>query len=182
MKLVRFFSALLFLTLPFSSNANAATTFTGRVVGVSDGDTMEVMKGRRAVKIRLYGIDCPEKSQPFGQRAKQFTSSFAFGKTARVESKEKDQYNRFVAEVFVDNKSLNAALVENGLAWAYRHYTTKFVPLEEQARQAKRGLWADPNPTPPWEFRRNPPKNFQHLSQRCRDWLRFFRALLKETR
>lgn len=177
------FACFLFFSflICFPAQAKRSNNFTGKVVAVNDGDTLEILKGRKAIKIRLYGVDCPEKNQSFGQRAKQFTSSFVFGKNVRVEGKEKDTYDRLVAEVFVNDKSLNAALVENGLAWAYRHYTQKFVPLEKQARQAKRGLWQNDNPIPPWEFRKNTPKSFQYWSKHCRYWLRLFRAILKET-
>lgn len=133
----------------------------GKVVGVADGDTIEVLQDRRAVRIRLYGVDCPEKRQDFGRKAKRFTSSKVYGATVRVEPMATDRYGRIVALVFLEGAptSLNQMLVENGLAWVYRGYCAdSFCPgwleLERQARERRSGLWSHPNPVPPWEFRR----------------------------
>ena len=131
--------------------------FVGRVVGVSDGDTIEVMRAGRAVRVRLQGIDCPESHQPYGTRAKQFTSDLVFGKTVAVQIHGTDQYGRILGEVILpDGRSLNRELVRNGYAWWYRRYSDDPVlqRLEEEARRERRGLWRDKNPIPPWEFRR----------------------------
>lgn len=136
-----------------------ATTgrWVGRVVGVSDGDTIEVMHAGRAQKIRLYGIDCPEKRQDFGQRAKQFTSDLVYAQSVTVVPHDTDRYGRTVAEVFTaDRRSLNEALVAAGLAWWYQRYApqdTRFQRLEAAARSRGDGLWADRHPQPPWEYR-----------------------------
>ncbi|MFZ5863169.1 MAG: thermonuclease family protein [Nitrospirota bacterium] len=130
---------------------------TGQVVGVSDGDTITVRSGRQTVKVRLAGIDCPEKRQAFGARAKQFTSQRAFDQTVTIIPVDVDRYGRLVGEVILPNgESLNRALVAAGLAWWYRKYSDDedLEQLEEEARQAERGLWADADPIPPWEFRR----------------------------
>ncbi len=131
--------------------------FTGKVVGVSDGDTIEVMRAGRAVRVRLQGIDCPESHQAYGTRAKQFTAELAFGKTVAVQVHGTDQYGRILGEVILpDGRSLNRELVRNGYAWWYRRYSDDPVlqQLEEEARRERRGLWRDKNPTPPWQFRR----------------------------
>lgn len=131
--------------------------FTGRVVGVSDGDTIEVMRAGRAVRVRLQGVDCPESRQAYGTRAKQFTSELVFGKTVAVQVHGTDQYGRILGEVILpDGRSLNRELVRNGYAWWYRRYSDDPVlqQLEEEARRERRGLWREKNPTPPWEFRR----------------------------
>ncbi len=110
-------------------------------------------KGER---IRLHGIDCPEKRQAFGKRAKQFTSTLVFGRTATVQVMDRDRYGRTVGEVLLpDGRSLNRELVRAGFAWMYRRYTNdqSLSDLEEEARVAQRGLWADQNPIPPWEWR-----------------------------
>lgn len=129
----------------------------GKVVGVADGDTITVMHNRQPVKIRLSGIDCPEKKQPFGQKAKQATSKLVFGKTVTIKVATIDRYGRTVAEVFVDGRSVNYQLVRGGWAWWYRQYASKATALgrlEQQARQNKRGLWAGPSPEPPWAWRK----------------------------
>lgn len=135
--------------------------FSGQVVGVMDGDTIAVLRNGKEVRIRLHGVDAPEKRQAFGAKAKTFTSEQVFGKTVRVAVKDYDKYGRWVGEVFVEERagpdtrelSLNAALVEAGLAWAYRKYSQDFVPQEEAARAARRGLWSQPQPQAPWDFR-----------------------------
>src|SRR5438094_4600286 len=113
---------LLFFGLPPVPIAFA--DFSGRVVGVTDGDTIKVMHNGRAEKIRLYGIDCPEKRQAFGTKAKQFTSGQAFGKDVTVQVKDTDRYGRTVGIVILpDGRSLNEELVYQGLAWWYRKYS-----------------------------------------------------------
>ena len=131
--------------------------FVGKVVRVSDGDTIEVLRAGRAVRVRLQGIDCPESRQAYGTRAKQFTASLAFGKTVAVQVHGTDQYGRILGEVILpDGRSLNRELVRSGYAWWYRRYSDDPVlqQLEEEARRERRGLWRDKNPIPPWEFRR----------------------------
>src|SRR2546422_9117216 len=101
----------------------ASIHFTGKVVGVTDGDTISVMHNGRAEKIRLHGIDCPEKGQAFGQRAKQFTSTLVFGKEVTVTVQDSDKYGRTIGEVtLLDGRVLNHELVKAGLAWWYRKY------------------------------------------------------------
>ena len=137
---------ILFLSVPLFSQAGSVqtATFTGKVVGVSDGDTIKVMREGRAVKVRLHGIDCPEKRQPFGTRAKRYTSEMAFGKEVTVRVKTTDRYGRIVGEVILpDGLSLNKELVYVGLAWWYRKYAPDdraLKALEEGARAEKKGL------------------------------------------
>ena len=128
----------------------------GKVVAVADGDTVTVLVDRRQVRIRLHSVDCPEKKQPFGQKAKQFTSRLVFGKPVTVKVATTDKYGRTVGEVMFGDRSLNEELIKAGLAWWYRKYAPRAKMLaffEEEARKARRGLWADPNPTAPWDFR-----------------------------
>ncbi len=133
-----------------------AADFTGRVVGVSDGDTITVLHNGKGERIRLHGIDCPVKREAFGNRAKQFTSNLVFAKTVTVQVVDRDRYGRTVGVVLLpDGRSLNHELVRAGLAWMYRRYTNdqNLSDLEEEARLARRGLWVDANPIPPWEWR-----------------------------
>lgn len=131
----------------------------GKVVGVSDGDTITVMHDGSGVKIRLYGVDTPESHQDFGQKAKRFTSDLVFGKTVEVRPVDTDRYGRMVGEVFVGGGSLNGELVRAGLAWVYRQYCktsqcSEWSRFEDDARKDRRGFWSVPNPTPPWEYRK----------------------------
>ncbi|RPJ57146.1 MAG: thermonuclease family protein [Acidobacteria bacterium] len=133
----------------------AGEVFDARCVGVSDGDTLTVLRGKRQVKIRLEGIDCPELHQSFGTRARQFTSSLVFGKKVTVDAKYRDRIGRTVSRVRVNGKDASLALVEAGLAWHYRRYSSDplLARAEAHARREKKGLWSVPNPVPPWEWR-----------------------------
>ncbi len=146
---------LFFLT--FLSCKFFQTDFQARVIAVKDGDSIEVIdSNQQHFIIRLAHIDCPEYSQPYSVAAKRFTSDFCYGKNVTLDQTDTDRYGRLVCEVFVDGKSLNLALVENGLAWHHTRYSDDpdFAEAEEKAREAKIGLWADPDPLPPWEWRR----------------------------
>ncbi len=130
--------------------------FTGRVVAVHDGDTISVLVGRRPRKVRLEGIDCPELSQPYGRVAKLFTSDRAFGKTVDVQQTTVDRYGRIVGRVVVNGEDLSNAILAAGLAWHYTQYSSDRTldAAEWSARAAHRGLWSQPNPMPPWVYRR----------------------------
>ena len=144
----------LFNAIAFSSDNS---TFQAKVIGVLDGDTIEVLKDKAPLRIRLYGIDCPEHDQDFGTRAKQFTSDKVFGKTVEVVPVEKDRYERLVAKIYIDGKYLNQMIVAEGFAWWYKRYAPDDIDLKEaenEAKSSKKGLWSHPNPIPPWKFRR----------------------------
>ena len=147
-------------TFPFPSKKTIqkTKTWSGLVVGVIDGDTISVLHDGKGEKIRLYGIDTPEKRQAFGKKAKKFTSGMVYGKTVEVETRDTDRYGHSVALIYVDGQSLNEALVKNGFAWVYRKYCKEafcedWLNLEIVARYGKIGLWREPIPIPPWEFR-----------------------------
>ncbi|MDR4470189.1 MAG: thermonuclease family protein [Nitrospira sp.] len=155
--IVRKVLALLFPILLFTPSVEAAFPFTGKVVAVLDGDTIEVLHNGKAERIRLNGVDCPEKKQAFGQKAKQLTSSLVFGKTVVVVPSEVDRYKRIVGDVFLPNGvNVSYELVRAGLAWWYRKYSDDVLiaVLELEAQLEKRGLWTDPHPVPPWEWRK----------------------------
>ena len=121
------------------------------------GDSFVVLHDNEQIEIRLEGIDCPELHQAFGQKAKQATSDLVAGKTVTVQPTGTDQYNRTLANVILpDGRNLNQELVRHGYAWWFRKYSKDqtLAKLEAEARKKKLGLWADPNPTPPWEWRK----------------------------
>jgi hypothetical protein len=127
----------------------------------------EVLHNQRPERIRLSGIDCPEKGQAFGKKAKQFTFTLIHGKEVTIQVLGKDRHGRTVADVVLpDGRNVSRELVKAGLAWWYRQYSEdeSLGSLEDKARQAKRGLWADPIPIPPWEQRH--PKQDRTLSTR----------------
>lgn len=134
----------------------ALADFTGKVVAVADGDTLTVLHDREQIKVRLVVIDAPEKAQAFGNRSKQSLSDLCFGKTATLSDQGKDRYRRTLARVTCDGIDANAEQVRRGMAWVYRRYAPIDSPLyavEGEAKAAKRGLWADADPIPPWEWR-----------------------------
>jgi len=148
-----FLALLLFL---YTSLPGAAEILEGRVVGVHDGDTVTLlMAGNQQVKIRLAQIDAPESDQAFGQRSKQSLSDMVFNKNIRVEKDTIDKYGRTVGTIFVDGLDANREQIKRGMAWAYRQYLhdQSLLQVEDEARRAKAGLWSDPNPMPPWEYR-----------------------------
>ena len=147
---------LLPLLLLFTLSAQAET-LEGKVVKIADGDTLTILTStNQQVKVRLAGIDTPERKQPFGNRAKQALSSLAFQKQALVEIETKDRYGRTVGIVFVNGQNVNAELVKQGMAWVYRKYNKDMdlYELESRAKKEKLELWLDENPIPPWEWRR----------------------------
>jgi len=154
------------MLLALACTANAET-ITGRVVGVADGDTITVLDADKVQhKIRLAGIDAPEKKQPFGNRSKESLSALAFDKTVNVETSKRDRYGRQIGKVLVNGRDVNLVQVERGMAWFYRQYQREQSPndrrlyetAEDAAKAEKRGLWRDADPVAPWEFRRNKTK------------------------
>lgn len=140
-----------------------AATIEGRVVGVSDGDTITVLDANNTQhKIRLSGIDAPEKKQPFGQRSKESLSDLVFNKPVTVDTDTQDRYGRKVGKVLVDGQDANLEQIRRGMAWHYKAYEREqplldrraYSDAENEAKAAQRGLWSDPAPMPPWEFRK----------------------------
>lgn len=160
--------------LLFAFSQAAAASLTGQVVGVSDGDTITVLDAdHQSFKIRLSGIDAPEKKQPFGQRSKQHLSDLVYGRTVDVIWHKRDRYRRIVGQVMVAPpscpapacpKTTDAGLrqVEAGMAWWYRKYSREqagedaaaYERAEDLARSRRQGLWSEPNPVAPWEWRK----------------------------
>lgn len=148
------FAALLLLPL---SVARAAD-LTGRVVGVSDGDTLTVLLPEKTpLRVRLTEIDAPESGQPYGNRAKQALSALVFGQEVRLATRGEDRYGRTLVRLYRGGLDVNAELVRQGAAWAFRRYLRdpSLLALEEEARTERRGLWALPEAErlPPWEWR-----------------------------
>ena len=153
---------LFLLSLLLLSLSLFSAEIIGKVVGVSDGDTITVSdnldKGK--FRIRLNKIDAPEKKQAFGNKAKQYLSSLIFGKQVSVRFKEIDRYGRISGVIYCDGAEINLVMVQNGYAWHYSYYdkTPAYIQAEKQARADKKGLWADPNPINPYQFRKSQKK------------------------
>lgn len=148
--------AALFVALP------AHADISGRVVGVSDGDTITVLDVDQVQhKVRLAGIDAPEKKQAFGQKSKEALSDCAYGQKVEVQGSKLDRYGRLIGKVLVREQDCNLRQIRLGMAWHYKLYMKEqtledrilYANEENTARINKLGLWIDPNPVPPWDFR-----------------------------
>lgn len=131
---------------------------SGTVVSITDGDTLIVRPEQGAsVKVRLIHIDAPERGQAFGTRARQALDELVYGQTVQIVGTSKDRYGRVLGDVRHEGRSINLELVKRGFAWSFVEYDPppEYVAAEAGARAAKRGLWADPSPIPPWSYRKN---------------------------
>lgn len=126
-----------------------------KVIKISDGDTITILtQQHEQIKVRLYGIDAPELKQPYGKKSKQFLANLIAGKVVEVDENGKDRYKRTIGTIYLDGKDINAQMVANGYAWAYRKFSKKYTAQESKAKSQKLGLWQDKEPIPPWEGRK----------------------------
>jgi len=159
-RLVKYPTAILALLFGLTCHAG---TIEGRVVSVADGDTVTVLDADKIQhKIRLSGIDATEKAQAFGNRSKKSLSDLVFSKAVTVETEKKDRYGRDVGKVLINGMDANLAQVQRGFAWHYKAYERQqtandrklYDLAKNEARAARRGLWRDAEPIPPWDFRK----------------------------
>ena len=153
---------LFLLSLLLLSLSLFSAEIIGKVVGVSDGDTITVLDDmdQGNFRIRLDKIDAPEKKQAFGNKAKQYLSSLIFGKKVSIRYKSIDRYGRILGVIYLDGAEINLQMVQNGYAWHYSYFdkTPAYIEAEKQARAEKKGLWQDPNPINPYQFRKSQKK------------------------
>ena len=151
------------IAITLLAQAVNAETLTGLVVGITDGDTLTLLDATNAQhKIRLAGIDSPEKAQPFGQVCKKDLSDLAYGRVAVVESSKLDRYGRVIGKVLIDGRDVNLEQIRRGCGWHYKQYQNEqslddrlaYNAAEESARAGRVGLWAEKQPLPPWEWRK----------------------------
>lgn len=150
----RKFCSLVLFVVAFSASAD----ISGRIVRVLDGDTVEILDpGNRLTRVRLAGIDAPEKSQPFGQRSRQELSSMVAQRPVTVTGSDTDRYGRLLGTIWLGMTDVNAEQVRKGLAWAYRYHGNPVRPdyavMEAEARRQSAGLWSEPGQTEPWRWR-----------------------------
>lgn len=153
-----------------SARVDAVAILPGRVVGVIDGDTLDVRLASGVLRVRMHAIDAPERGQPWGDAARRALASLAFGRDVELEPIEQDRYDRQVARVWLDGADLNAELLRGGHAWVYRRYADdpRYCELEAEARKSRRGLWSLSQPdgrVAPWEWRQR-----RTLQQRFTDY------------
>ena len=163
MRVTSFPSALALTLVLLAGSLAHSETLVGTVVGLADGDTVTVLDASKTqYRIRLAGIDAPEKKQDFGSRSRQSLSELVFQKPVRVEYTKTDRYGRIVGKVLVNNVDASLVQVKRGMAWHYKAYEREqsqvdrklYAQSETDARRAGLGLWQDPSPLPPWEFRK----------------------------
>ena len=154
---------LVLIALAVLTTTSNADTLTGRVVGIADGDTLTLLDATNTQhKIRLSGIDSPEKGQPFGQACKKSLSDLAYDRVVAVDSNKLDRYGRVIGKVLVNGQDVNLEQVRRGCGWHYKKYQNEQIlddrlsynAAEESARARRVGLWTDLEPTPPWEWRK----------------------------
>lgn len=130
--------------------------YPAKVIKISDGDTITILtQQRKQIKVRFYGIDAPELKQPYGKKSKQFLANLIAGEVVEVDENGKDRYKRTIGTIYLNGADINAQMVANGYAWAYRKFSKKYTAQESQAKKQGLGLWRDKEPTPPWEWRKN---------------------------
>lgn len=154
--------AIFFLVFALLTSSVQAGLISGRVVHVADGDTITVLDAEKNQhKVRLAGIDAPEKDQAYGQRSRESLDELVAGQTVVVETTKKDRYGRVVGKVLVNRRDINVEQIRRGMAWFYREYAYEqsaadrqsYDQAEAEAQSYRRGLWADKGPTAPWDFR-----------------------------
>lgn len=157
----RNFSLVWLLLFILAISCQAGEIIQGKVIGITDGDTIRILaSGNQQIKVRLYGIDCPESRQAFGRRAKQAASELVFNKMVKVEKMQVDRYGRMVGIVYLpDGKTLNSELLARGMAWVHPRYCKARICREWEkeeinARRSRKGLWQDSKPVAPWEWRK----------------------------
>ena len=149
--------ALIFLAVLCATPSTALADFIGRVVKVSDGDTVTVLVENKQVRVRLDAIDAPELRQPFGSRSQQSLAQMCAAKSVRVSERGLDRYGRTVGWIICEGVDANSEQVRRGMAWVYERYAPRNSPLyglQGEAHDTRRGLWADPQPVAPWQWRR----------------------------
>ena len=155
---MRFIALILLISssLALAKPPTISEQLTGKVVGVTDGDTVTMLVNRKPLKVRLYGIDAPETKQSFGNRSKQALAAMVHGKVIQLNKTGTDRYGRTLGIIHHENTDVNAKMIQDGWAWHYKYYNDeqRLANLETQARKTKLGLWADSNPSAPWDFRR----------------------------
>jgi micrococcal nuclease len=151
-------SLLLFATPAVAAPAATETTLRLKVTSVHDGDTITgINESNEQVKVRLDAIDAPELSQPYGQASRRALAEKVFGKMVTVTTKKRDQYGRVIGHVIVGKRDVNLELLEEGAVWHYEQYdkNKRLREAEQSAKAAKKGLWREPDPVAPWEWRKS---------------------------
>jgi endonuclease YncB( thermonuclease family) len=147
---------LLFIGAPAIGVDDPPHSFQAKVVKIADGDTITVLLDKTQHKIRLEGIDAPEKGQPFGTKARQTLGAKIAGQTVRIDWKKRDRYGRIAGRVYLGDRDISLEMVHDGMAWHFKRYSKEaaLAEAEREARKERRGLWADKEPVPPWEWRK----------------------------
>lgn len=155
--------ALLLAALAVAAQGVTAQPIAGRVVGIADGDTLTLLQPTKVLlKVRLAGIDAPERRQPFGERSKQALADLVFDREVVVEALKIDRYGRTIGKVWIGQLDVGLEMLKVGLAWHYKAYEREqsqrdrqeYGDAQSSAKVRSLGLWQDSSPVPPWDFRR----------------------------
>ncbi len=151
-----FFIIILLLATPIIAHAKGEIEVK-RVTAVKDGDSITIITGNnKTVEIRLFAIDAPEAGQPYNKASKKYLSKLLKSGKVSYTVTDTDRYKRKVADVYVDDKHVNYLMIKNGMAWHYEYYkrSEDYRNAQRYAKANKLGLWAEKNPTTPWDYRR----------------------------
>lgn len=156
-RLTRLFACIILFCL---STTFAYSDFSGKVVKVIDGDTVDILTAnKQKIRVRLLDIDAPESKQAYGNASRKYLASLIAAKNVFVKESKKDIYERSLGTIFLNEMNINEKMVENGYAWAYRYKGVAnnklMVKLETRAKQNKKELWKDKHPIAPWNYRYN---------------------------
>jgi len=155
LNIVRTFILLVILSGTCVAQEKILSKQEGKVIGIIDGDTFDILVDGVTIRVRMNGIDAPEKKQDYYTQSKKALSDLSFGKTAIIVEHGHDRYRRLIADLFVNNQNINYKMVELGMAWHFKKYSSdvQLAELENLARERKKGLWTMQSPMAPWTFR-----------------------------
>ena len=162
MRIYKFLIIFLLFLSSCDNDISIPNIFEAKVIGIKDGDTVEVLYEKHPIIIRLSDIDCPEKKQPYGKKAKKFVSDLIFGKEVKIVSKgKKDRWGRLIATIFINEVNVNKELVKVGLAMHFKKYSKdqSYADIEEIAKKNKVGMWEQENVIEPWNYRKHKKKH-----------------------
>jgi endonuclease YncB( thermonuclease family) len=153
-----FYLSIILLAVAVPNRA-LSRSFSAKVIYIVDGDTVEILWKQKIQRVRIWGIDTPEWDQPYSMQSKELTRKMLAGKTVEVFPKDVDKFGRLVARIIADHASVSRKLVESGLAWVHIYYCKEPVCdrwkiLQKRAMAEHKGLWNDPHPIAPWQWKR----------------------------
>jgi micrococcal nuclease len=154
-RLIQLFFFLLLVSVNCDAQQKIGNKQEGKIIAIVDGDTFDILIDGKPVRVRMNAIDAPEKKQDYYSQSKQALANLSFGKTAIIIEHGHDRYKRLIADLLVNNQNINYKMVELGMAWHFKKYSSdpQLAAIENLARKNRTGLWSMYSPTAPWDYR-----------------------------